>query len=74
MACAISTRPGACSARGHGGGASSLATCWKTCGSTPVNTSSHHHIHGAAASPCKASRDHRSPRGRRATARASRDS
>eukprot|EP00969_Alexandrium_andersonii_P274729 12142286-Alexandrium_andersonii.AAC.1 len=68
------TRLGACSARGRGGGATSWATCRMTCGSTPVDTGSRRHIHGAAVGSCRASRDHRSPKGRRATARASRES
>eukprot|EP00969_Alexandrium_andersonii_P277721 12276629-Alexandrium_andersonii.AAC.1 len=49
IACAMSTRLGACSAlcRG-GGGATSRATRGVTCGSTPALAGSHRHTHGAA--------------------------
>eukprot|EP00969_Alexandrium_andersonii_P059172 2606414-Alexandrium_andersonii.AAC.1 len=68
------TRLGACSARRRGGGAASWATCRMTCGSAPVDTGSHRHTHGTAESSCRAPHDHRSPKGRRITARTSRTS
>eukprot|EP00969_Alexandrium_andersonii_P311035 13743486-Alexandrium_andersonii.AAC.1 len=74
MACVMFPRLGACSARGRGGGGTSWATRGMTCGATPEDTGSRRHIHGAATSSRRASRDQRSPKGRRATARTSRTS
>eukprot|EP00969_Alexandrium_andersonii_P258107 11412210-Alexandrium_andersonii.AAC.1 len=62
----MSTRLGACSGRGLGGGAG--ASCGArgiTCGwPTPADAGSALHTRGAETSPWRASRDHRSPRGR----------
>eukprot|EP00969_Alexandrium_andersonii_P240523 10618943-Alexandrium_andersonii.AAC.1 len=74
MGCVMFTRLGARSARGRRSGATSWATCGMTCGATPAGAGSHRHIHGAAESSCRSSRDQRSPKGRHATARASRTS
>eukprot|EP00969_Alexandrium_andersonii_P089531 3952624-Alexandrium_andersonii.AAC.1 len=52
MACVMFARLEACSARGRGGGATSWATRGMTCGAAPVDTGSHRHIHGTAASSC----------------------